>query len=267
MNADTILFRCHALGAIMPSEKAKVDFTKTQIDKMVEIFTDVVEHRREEINSKYLTKGNAREEDNITLLSRVTKILFKKNTERLSNHFITGEVDVFEGDEIRKATHTVDTKTSWSRITFNKARVNSLDPDYKWQGVGYMALTGAKKHTVAFGLVNGTSQAIADEKRKAGYGLGMMDAKGNPTPEYIEKAKQIEINHIFDLNAFKNEYPWFEFDNDLTEWRYDIPMEERLHRFTFERSEEDIERLYKRIKECRVWMNANLFKVSEPVEA
>lgn len=259
-NADEILFRCHSLGDIMPSDKPKVLFTATQIDKMVEIYTDLVEGRREEIKSKYLTKGNAREEDSITLLSRVKQTFYKKNAERLNNAFLTGEVDMFDGESIEKAIETIDIKTSWSRVTFNKACVKELDRDYKLQGQGYMALTGAKKHTVAFCLVNGTEQAITDEKRKLSYVKGMSDTHGNPTPECIEKCKQIEINHIFDLKSFMDENPFFQFDNDISEWRWDIPMEKRVHTFTFEKDEAVIESIYKRIKECREWLNANMFK-------
>lgn len=267
-NADEILFRCSSLGHLMTEPKKKSETlsegTKTHL---VDVFVSAMYHRREEITSKFLTKGNAREEDAITLLSRVTKTLYKKNTERLSNHFITGEPDVYEGESIRKAATTTDTKTSWSAHTFFRAKMKEVDPMYYWQGQGYMILTGAKHHTVAPCLVNGTDTAIMDEKRKAGYSLGMMDAHGNPTEEYIAKCKQIEINHIFDLTSFKNEYPWFQFDNDLTEWKYDIPMEQRLHRFTFERNEEDIVRLYKRIADCRKWMNENLFKTFQSVAA
>lgn len=113
-----------------------------------------------------MEKGNACEEDSITALSRVTKILFKKNDIRLSNEFVTGEPDLFLGESIYNAERTDDTKTSWSAHTFFRAKNSELDKAYYWQGMAYMWLTGAKVHYVDFCLVNGTVEAILSEKRK-----------------------------------------------------------------------------------------------------
>lgn len=239
--------------------KDKKELAETVKTHLVDIFASEHYGRKEEINSKFLTKGNVREEDSITLLSRVHKKFYKKNSQKLSNEFIKGEPDLFEGEEILKATHTLDTKTSWSLHTFLRAKHKTLDSMYYWQGQSYMGLTGATQHTVVYCLVNGTDTAINDEKRKLSFVKGMVDHFGNNTPEYIEKCKQIEINHIFDLEAFTTENPHFQFDNDVTVWSHDIPMEERIHSFTFDRNDNDIERLYKRIGECRTWMEENLY--------
>lgn len=240
--------------------KDKKELSETCKTHLVDIFASYHYGRKEEVNSKFLTKGNVREEDSITLLSRVLKQYYEKNDERISNDYLQGEVDLYEGKSILEATHTIDTKTSWSLHTFLRAKFKELDSSYYWQGQSYMALTGAKKHTVAYCLVNGTDTAINDEKRKLSFAKGMIDVNGESTPEYIEKCKQIEINHIFDLQAFVKENPHFQFDNDINEWKYDIPMEDRVHTFTFERNDDDIQRLYNRVTECRVWMEENLFK-------
>lgn len=252
-----ILFRCHKLGSIMPSEKARVDFTKTQIDAMVEIYAESVEGRKDFVQSKYLEKGNDREEDSITLLSLVSKKFYKKNDQRLSNDFITGELDLFEGESVKNAIETIDIKTSWSRPTFLKAKAKELDSDYYWQGMGYMGLSKAQKHTVAFCLVNGTANHIMAEKFRLQRTMGIIDPMAD-NPEYKERCKQIEINHIFDLKNFIQENPAFDFDNDIETWNFDIPMEKRVHVFEVARDEKEIEKMYKRIEECRGWMTKNL---------
>jgi hypothetical protein len=264
MNANEIKFRCSSLGHLMtdPREKAKKEsgeLAETVKTHLVDVFVSAKYGRREEIMGKYLDKGNEREEDAITLVSRVTKRFYKKNTERLTNDYISGELDLFLGETVDNADETIDTKVSWSANTFFRAKNKPLDKMYEWQGVGYMALSGAKKHTVAYCLVNGTESAIANEKRILSYQNGMMDAGGNPSLEFIERCKQIEINHIFDLAAFQKEYPHYDFANDVSKWTYDIPMEERLFMISFERDEAEIERLYQRIRDCRRWMNENLF--------
>ena len=231
--------------------------TKTHL---IDVFLSFHYKRREEINSKFLRKGNECEDDSITLLSRVTKRLYKKNIVRLANQYVTGEWDLsFEEDG--KIVETTDTKTSWSAHTFFRAKKDELKKLYFWQGVVYMWLTGAKRHTVAYCLVNGLASAINDEKRKLSFQSGMIDVNGNESESYIEQCKQIEVNHIFDLELFKSHNPYFEFHNDIKQWTYDIPKEKRVFTFTFDRNENDIENLKNRIIDCRKWINKELFEL------
>jgi len=255
--ANTILFRCSSLGNLMTDARSKSEtLSETTKTHLIDVFVSEQYGRKEEISNKYLSKGNEREEDSITLLSRNTKVFYKKNDEHLSNEFIKGTPDIFTGESILNADEIFDTKTSYSAHTFFRSKHKELDKLYFWQLTGYMWLTNAKKATVAYCLVNGTWDAIMNEKNrlKWQYGEGF-----DENPEYIKKCKQIEINHIFDLAQFRNEYPGFDFHNNLSEWTYDIPYTERVHTFTFERNEADILRLAQRIKEARVWMNENLF--------
>jgi hypothetical protein len=261
-NANQIKFRCSALGYLMTEARSKSETisegTKTHL---IDVFVGAKYLRKEEISSKYLTKGNERESDSTTLLSRVNKVFYKQNKEpelHLSNEFIKGTPDIYLGNSIEDADEIIDTKTSWSAHTFFRAKKNALDKMYYWQGVGYMLLTGAKKHTVAYCLVNGTDKAIMEEKRKLAYQMNEFGVDVH-SDEYISKCKQIEINHIFDLENFRKDYPFFEFDNNVAEWSYDIPFKERVFQFSFERNEADMLRLVERIKECRIWMNENLF--------
>ncbi len=257
-NANDVLFRCSSLGHLIagPREKAG-EIQKGTKTNLIDVFISAHYKRREEIDSKFLTKGNQREQDAITLLSRVKKIFFKKNDIRLSNEYITGEPDTYIGKSIHEADETFDTKASWSAHTFFRAQ-SELNDLYLYQGHGYMALTGAKKHTVAYCLINGLPQAIDDEKKKLAYKMNLLDP--STSQEYKDRCKQIEINHIFDINAFVKENPYYEFYNDLDKWDFDIPMTERVFTYTFNRDEELIQKLYNRIVDCRKWMNANLFK-------
>lgn len=256
-NASEIKFRASSMESLLTNDRSGKSLGDTCKKELLKVYAQVKYGRVEEISSKYLAKGSEREEDAITLLSRLTKRFYKKNTERITNEFITGEPDLYVGESINNAEEILDTKCSWSLLTFLKAS----NKDYRDQMMCYMALTGAKKATVCYCLVNGTYSAIMNEKRLLGYQDGMMDAAGNPSEEYKKKCAQIEVNHIFDLEAFRNEYPHFEFDSDLEKWTYDIPMEERLFQVVFERNEEEIQRIYDRVMDCRKWMDANLFKV------
>jgi len=256
MDVNKILFRSSSTGHLMTESRSKSEqISETTKTHLIDVFVSEMYGRREFIDGKFLEKGNEREEDSITLLSRVNRKFYKKNSEKLFNDYIKGEPDIFTGNSIHDADEIFDTKTSWSAHTFFRAINKPLDKMYEWQGHSYMWLTGAKKHTVAYCLVNGTAQAIMDEKRKAGYRYG---ADPEIHPEYINRCKQIEINHIFDLASFKSENGWFEFNNDLSNWAYDIPMENRVFTFTFDRDEEKIQALKNRITDCRIWIKENL---------
>lgn len=261
-NADKILFRSSSSGHLMTEARSKSEtLSESTKTHLIDVFISEHYKRREELNNKFLDKGNECEDDGITLLSRVSKTFYKKNETHLSNEFIKGTPDLFVGESIDKATDILDTKLSWSSHTFFRAQKDDLNKLYYWQGQSYMWLTGAKTHTVVYCLVNGTETAITDEKRKLSYRKNMMDFNGNESPEFIEKCKQIEINHIFDLELFKTHYPHFQFHSDIEKWNFDIPKEERVYSVAFNRSDSDIERLKIRIMESRNWMNKNLFKL------
>lgn len=260
MDAAQIKFRASEIGILLTNPRSKSEaLSETCKTQLINIFVREQYGRREEITSKFLEHGIETEQDAITLFSRVTKKFYKKNNVRLTNDFVTGEVDIFIGESIEKAEEIVDIKSSYSANTFFRSKHDSVNPHYIAQGHVYMALTGAKKHTIAYCLVNGTERAISDEKRRLAYSMGVIDTTSKSNTAYVEKCKQIEINHIFCLEEFIAEYPWFDFDNDINAWRFDIPMKDRLFTFEIERNENEIQKIYDRVQQCRKWMNDNLF--------
>lgn len=234
---------------------------KTCRDHLNDVFVMEKYKRREEITSKYLEKGNERENDALALCSKLLGVEYTKNDIRLYNDFIQGEPDTFRGPSIYKATSTLDTKVCWSAFTFFGVQGEKLNPDYEWQGHSYMDLTGAEEHTVAYTLINATAQTILDEKRKLSYKYGVLDWNSAENPIYVQKCKQIEINHIFDLTSFVDEFPYFEFHNEIEEWSYDIPEKDRLYTVTIKRDEEKIRMMHNQVLLCREHMNKNLFKI------
>lgn len=253
MEIDKILFRASGVGKIMVEPRSKSELlSETAKDYLIDVLLDHKYGRVDNLTNKYVIKGHKREDDSITIVSRYMKRMFTKNTTRLNNEFLTGEPDLFEGASIDNATHTIDTKTSWSMSTFWRSK-KALDKMYYWQGQAYMALTGAKKHTVAFCLVNGTIENIINEKNKARYALNIIDPD-TENEEYNAMCRQIEINHIFDIQAFLNEHPWFEFHNDVNNWSWDVPWTERIHTFTIDRDDVAIESMYNKIKFCREYI-------------
>ena len=263
-NANEVLLRASSWGKLVTNDKKGTGLGAQCKQELVKIYAQHFYGRREEITSKYLEKGNEREEDSITLLSRVTKTMYKKNTVRLKNEFVSGEPDLYLGKSINEAEETNDTKSSWSFITFllakAKCEAEEVFKGYYWQGQTYMWLTGAKKHTVSYCLVNATHKILSDELRKLAWKLNVIDIN-NPPEEFIKKAQQIERNHIFDRKHFEMENPGYDFYTPQKDWflnDFDIPFENRLAQVSFERNEKDIEFMIGRTLQCRSWINQNL---------
>lgn len=255
---------------ILLLEKTKDDFNPSETcrKQIIKAFAGL-KGRREDLNNKYLEKGNEREQDAITLLSVVMKRFYKKNSVRLENDFITGEPDLFDGESIENAEETLDTKCSWSYITFLEASDNELNNVYKLQGDGYMWLTNAKKHTVVYCLVNGTMKYINDQIRALAWKHGVLDADISGDEKFIKAVEQLERNHIFDIDSFMKENPEYnpknivvyDSENNKFSWDFDIPREERIHTKVFYRDESRIEKIKQRVIQCRKYANKKYFKL------
>lgn len=255
---------------ILELEKHKDDFEPSDTCKsqLIRVYAQS-KGRREELKNKFLDKGNERENDAITLLSLITKKFFKKNSTRLENKFISGEPDLYLGESIHKADETLDTKCSWSYITFLEAQEKKLNSIYEYQGQSYMWLTGAKKHTVVYCLVNGTFKYLNDELRRLSWKHGVLDADISADENFIKDVQQLERNVIFDIDSFMKENRdympknnvWYDQEKDKYSWDFDIPKEERIYMISFDRDEEMIEKIEARIVKCRQWLNKNYFEV------
>lgn len=235
------------------------ELSETCKKRLIKVFALEMYGRTEDVTSKYLEKGIEVENDSITLYSRVKKKFFKKNETRLYNKFIQGLPDLWDGpgDDIQEAEEVMDTKSSWSLITYLNAVVDKkLNHDYKWQGNSYLALLPkAKLFRLAYCLVNTPAKLITDEKFRAQREMGFMDPQmADADPGYVERCRAIERNHIFDLELFQQHYPHFDFHSDLADWHWDIPKEKRVHEFVFGRNQAEIDQLYKRVPECRKWI-------------
>lgn len=179
--------------------------------------------------NKYTNKGKLAEEDSIDLVSRLDKKLLQKNEIRIENEFLTGVPDIFLGPDILQAEYVYDVKTSWDIETFFDNLDKDLNPLYWWQMQCYLALTNCKAGEVSYCLVNTPDSLLNEEKF---YLLKRFDVISDEDPRYKEAEKELVNNMTFD----------------------DIPMESRRLKFTVERDDEAIERIYKRVKLCREYL-------------
>lgn len=242
-----------------PKKGSKETLSETTKTHLVDVFVSNKYNRFTEISAKQLDKGNEVEEDSITVVSRITGKFFKKNEESLSNEYIKGTPDLYVGESIREAEQIRDTKSSWDAYSFFRAKNKPLNSMYYYQGLGYMALTGAKSCSIDYCLNNTPYSLVEAELRKESY-----RHPENNTPEWVEL--QIIANHVYDETAFHNYVdmrgikPSDSNALAVVMGFVEIPLKERHFNFEFKRDDEEIERLYQRIRDCREYMNNELFK-------
>jgi hypothetical protein len=255
-------FRCSSWGNLMAEPKLKADKDAGNLSEGAkthasDVFVSWHYNRREDTYSKYFEKGNAVEEDAITLVSVQTGIFHKKNETNLSNEFLTGTPDLYIGsDGIEKAEIIEDTKAAWDVFTFQRTKLKGESSLNYWQMQGYMALTGAKLARLRFCLVNSTPDLIDDEKRKLAYAMRVMDRDSDAT--YIEKCAQIERNMIYDLGLFLKHNPNYDLSFPVSEWSYDIPAGERLYTIEIPRNDDDILSGYEKVKKAWLYIQSLL---------
>ena len=117
------------------------------------IISELYERRKEQVKSKYLDKGNEKEDDARRFLSAAHGDFYSKNEQTFENEYLVGTPDIITPDTI------IDIKCSWDCFTFPYFETE-LNKVYWAQMQGYMALTGKKRAVVAYCLMDATFDQI-----------------------------------------------------------------------------------------------------------
>lgn len=113
------------------------------------------------VETKYMDKGLACEDEAIELINRLRFKSYVKNTERREDEFLTGECDIYI-----PAVKTIDTKVSWDLDTFPALSEDCHDALYEWQGRAYMRLWDVQEHEVCFVMLDTPDELIRYEQRE-----------------------------------------------------------------------------------------------------
>lgn len=257
IDTNKILFRASCNHLIMKNDRSGKAMGETAKSYLKKYFRELKYQRHEEVSTKQMERGKESEENGISLLSLHTKTFYRKCTEKLENDFFTGHPDLVKGNNIQVTEEGVDIKCSWNLFTLPFSS-DGLDDSYYYQNLTYCDLTGAKKWSTVYTLVNLSASQLDDEKRRWSYRLGGLDPESNPL--YIEKCKELERLFIVDMAKFQEDYPYYDLATDINTWEFDIPRSERVVTFETLRDDEEIERMKARVLECRIWIAQNLMK-------
>lgn len=235
MDFSTTKIRSSSVGYLMTEPQLKADkeagnLSKTAQKHLLDVYVYEKYGRRKDIQTKQMKKGIEVENDSIELLSLYLKKPFNKNEIRLTNEFITGLPDIFEGNDIYNADSIIDIKSSYDLWTFLGNLPDKLDSLYYWQLQSYMWLTNSDKAYIAYCLVDTPFGIIEQEKR---YLLNKMDVISEESPEYIKESAKLEFNMTFG----------------------DISISEKVLIFPIKRNEDDILKIQYRVEKAREFLH------------
>lgn len=192
--------RASSLSDLMADPKGKDETlsigAKTYITKQAKQFVYGFD---EFFSSKYTEKGLLVEDRSIELLNSVLFTDYKKNTERKTNDWITGEADIV-------ADSIIDIKSSWSLATFPVLAIEGQDKGYEWQLRAYMMLWDLDSAQIAYCLVNTPDHLVGFEDKALHYvdhiapelRVTLVDYKRDKTLEDKIKFKVDEARKFYD---------------------------------------------------------------------
>lgn len=191
---------------------------------------------REMMDVPQMQKGTIVEPESLKLLSKVDGIFYNSNEdadgkrERISNDYLSGEVDAYVGESIMSATVIPDIKSIWDYPTFLCKIHEPLTIANDWQIKGYLDISGAGEGFVANCLVDTPADLIEAAKYKL---LNKLDVATELSPDFLFKWNIISKSMTFSQ----------------------IPEHKRVFKNPVERMS-DIQQqiVYDRVKVCREWL-------------
>jgi hypothetical protein len=182
-------FRASSLGKLMTSSRTKGEaLSQTAKSYIIQKAKEDFFEYRSELNSKYITKGLAQEQDSIDLLNLVRLEDYKKYEHRAENEWLTGSCDIITENLI------IDIKTSWSLDTFPATTYELKDiSDYEWQGRAYMWLYDRPRFELCYVMVTTAPEIMGEYENGALHYVDHIAPEKRITSITFERDKEIEI--------------------------------------------------------------------------
>lgn len=218
------------------------------------ICTDIVFNekfgRKFTLENKYFSKGLDVEKQSRDLISKVLGMNLIKCSERKSNKWVTGEIDIEPFGILP------DIKSSYNFTSFNKHIIESNIEFYKRQLDSYMELWDINDSIIAFTLVDTPIRLVEDELRRLNWKELILNFEGEVYDEKIEDVVRLVENHIYTREALElfcqaSGFVKIEWFDDFTE----IPESERVHLVPHSFEKERIEQRNECLTLCREFMN------------
>jgi hypothetical protein len=181
-------FRASQLGKLMANDRSGKNMGQTAKGYIIQKAKQEFFEYQGELNSKYLNKGLAQEQDSIDLLNLVRLEDYRKNEERVENEWLSGCCDIITDTSI------IDIKTSWSLDTFPATTYELKDlSDYEWQGRAYMWLYDMPSFELCYVMVTTAPEIMGEYENGALHYVDHIAPEKRITSITFERDKEIEI--------------------------------------------------------------------------
>lgn len=177
-----------------------------------------------------MVRGSKMEKTSAEIIKKVTGQKLYRDKSRLSNDFITGQLDIINATTIKKSTKVIDIKTAYSQFDFMKCVETDVKRADSFQMQGYLALTGKDYGEVYHVLPDFTEDVIEEHKMRM---VELLCPDGILTKEFMEEWEYAESSMRFTH----------------------IPDEERIIYYPVQRDEKIIEQIYEKVEICREWLS------------
>ncbi len=217
--------RASACGQIMTNPRAKKDIEAGILSQTAKTYCETwlkeqIYNRKKEFTSKYTEKGNISEDNSLDFIAEYLGYgMLMKNEEHLNNHIMTGTPDVILKDLV------IDVKNSWDNFTFPLFETDIPDKSYYWQAQCYMYLTGKSNYKLIYVLSDTPVHLIEKEAYYWCKNNGFEELDIDIHKQFIRKMTYTDIEDKYKIKVF------------------DI-----------ERNNEDIQKIEKRVLECRKYI-------------
>jgi hypothetical protein len=219
----------------LKANSGNVSLGVTCIDYLMEVYAwetqGMISLNKESLDTMPLRKGKLGEREAGLLLSVVDGEMYETHKERISNDYLSGEIDFYLGDHIYAARNITDIKNSFDYPIYLKKLHTGLESGQTEQLQGYGDITTAPELYVANCLVSFTPEMVEDMKWKIMRKTGAVTEE---SPDFKELwatfKKSMQFDHLnpnLRVNKIKIE-PFTEFEQT---------------------------RLYDRVKYCRDFLN------------
>jgi hypothetical protein len=228
----------------LKAKKGMIVLGDTAITYLMEVFAleteGMIPVSKESMDILSMSKGKKQEAQAGALLSFVDNVTYKVHKDRISNEFLSGEIDLYLGNDVYSASCVPDIKNSWDYPGFLKKINAGLEQGQKEQEQGYGDITGATDLFVANCLVDCTEQNIEEVKYRVSKKFGAVTIE---SPEFLEEWKKWERSMIFNhIDPYKRVHkipvtPFTEFERQKVYdrvkfcreflWKFDAEHENR----------------------------------------
>lgn len=220
---------------VKEANKDKIVLSDTCIEYLMEVYAwetqGMIPVGKESMDLLQMKKGKMMEEQALRLLSVIRGEVYSIHKERISNDYLSGEIDAYLGTSVYEAQEVADIKNAFDYPGFLKKINNGLENGQQQQLQAYGDITGAKILSVDNVLVDNPDEIIQEMQFRIAKKLNVIDTA---SPDFTEEWGKWLNSMIFEK----------------------IPIHQRVYRIKVEPfTDFERQKVYDRVKVCREWLN------------